>query len=132
MPLCAYGGHRCAEIAAQAYYTVPGKDRFTADRYRLRVCVRHFRQLLAQLYRCGLDLLTEDDEPEFCVGCGKPAQSVPLEMTLYQQDVRFVFALVACDDCDCTKPSVVNQALVAGEKLPPRENMTNRSSKKRG
>lgn len=130
MPLCSYGAHRCAEIAAQAYYTVPSENRFTAARYRLRFCVRHFRQLLAQLYRCGLDLLTEDDEPQFCVGCGKPAESTPLEIALYERETRWVFALVACDGCDTSDPSVVNQAFVGAEKMPPREQRSPRPSKK--
>lgn len=130
MPLCSYGGHRCAEISAQAYYTVPSENRFTATRFRLRICARHFRQLLAQLYRCGLDLLTEDDEPEYCVGCGNPTKATALEIALYEHESRWVFALVACESCDCSTPNVVNQAFVGAEKLPPREQRSPRPSKK--
>lgn len=131
MPLCSVGAHRCAAVIGSAYFTVPGDQRMTTDRLRGRFCARHYRRLLQELYRRSVDLATELGDPEYCLTCGNPTSTVPLEVSAYEGDNLHAFYAVQCDVCGPDPRGMLGEAPLSLEKLPPRENST-RGSRPRG
>jgi len=127
MAYCNFGGHRCAQTPISVYYAFSTDARFTKERWRIRACVRHGRATLERLYRRGLDLEVEGSEPEFCLGCGLPASTAVVEVSLYEGEWAARFAGVVCDACDPADPETVGAPLVGAEKLPPREKSTKRA-----
>jgi hypothetical protein len=129
---CAVLDHRTGAHLSSIYLTIPGLSRFSIDRWRMRLCLRHSRQLLGGLYRRGVDEVTEDQEPEFCLGCGEPTNAQGFEISYYEADWSARFACVACDTCKGSPVTMLNFGSVTAEKLPPRENMTSRGLAKNG
>lgn len=129
---CAVLDHRTGSQLTSVYLTYPGQARYTRDRYRLRLCLRHGRQVLGGLYRRAVDEVTEDQEPEFCLGCAEPTEACAIEVAFYEGDWSARFAACVCAACEASPTSVVNLGSVTAEKLPPRENTTPRGSSKNG
>lgn len=130
--LCMAGGHRTASSLTSVYLTVPGDGRFSLDRWRIRLCLRHGRQVLGGLYRRGVDFVTEDQEPDFCLGCAEPTSAKGVEVSFYEGEWAARFAGILCEACAGQPVDAFNLGLVGPEKLPPREPSTSGAFRKNG
>lgn len=130
MPYCAAGQHRCADTPISAYVTMPGDGPQTGDRFRSRFCVRHGRQALSWAYRFGVDMLSEGGDPHLCIACGQPTCDVLLELSIYEGEWGARFAALACSECAPHPLQVDGEPPVSAEKLPPREKLPQRRTRR--
>lgn len=126
---CSRGGHPAESLSSTLFLMVSLRGDSPAVVYRAAYCHRHGRVLLSVCYKTAVDLSAELDDPEFCFGCGRPSTDIPFGLSYYEGDWTARFAGVLCDECAHGLPSTLGEASGSPEKLPPRQNRTNRASR---
>lgn len=130
MAVCSRDQHpaEAAPVVVFLFVDQPGQRR--ANTFRGAYCRKHGRILLGVMYKCAIDLAAELGEPEFCFGCGNPTDAFPFGLSYFERDFGVKFQAVLCEECSQGAPSSLGEALSGAQRLPPRENSTNRASRR--
>lgn len=126
MANCAWSLHPCERTDVVVYVSVTPNDESVPVTYRGKICHRHGRQVLHDLYCRAQDRASELPQPDTCFACGTPSTEDVLVVLYYEGDFHASFATTRCTACP-DDASIVGEALQGFERLPPRQKTAYRS-----